>query len=125
MVLAFVVHSLDHLRQLLGHLRVEFEDSGGFDSLFYVNSDTVLWRDVTQMRFYCYDYLDQQKPIIGVILDARKTQAAVHPRVVALPNEFYRYCRDKPEQRVLKEALGLVFLNVLLINRQFRSRRLS
>ncbi|KAF2621209.1 kinase-like protein, partial [Macroventuria anomochaeta] len=43
MVLGLVVDSPARVLNLLGRLRVEFQDAGGIDSLFYVTSDSIPW----------------------------------------------------------------------------------
>ncbi|KAJ8117087.1 hypothetical protein OPT61_g1629 [Boeremia exigua] len=120
MVLGFVVDSPTKVSNLLGRLRVEFLNAGGLESLFYVTSDSIQWRIVTGVDFYCYDYLDKYRPVPGLISDGRQIQAAVHPEVVEWSNELFRYCHDRPEQAVLKDALGIVFKRVLLIERDTR-----
>ena len=88
-------------------------------NLFYVTSDTYQWRRVV-WQFYHYDYLDEHKPASGNIPELPQIQAAVHPTVVDWSNQLFRYCNDKPEQPVLKDALGIVFLHVLLIDKSKR-----
>jgi hypothetical protein len=90
------------------------------DRLFYVTNDTYQWRKVTLWVDYHYEYLDSYKPVIGDVPGVPQMQAAVHPGVVEWSNELFSYCADRPEQPVLKEALGIVFKRVLLIEKSER-----
>ncbi|CAN9476747.1 unnamed protein product [Alternaria alternata] len=80
----------------------------------------LLWRKVTLWVDYHYEYLDNYKPVIGDVPGVLHMQAAVHPGVVEWSNELFYYCTYRPEQPALKEALGIVFKRVLLIEKNGR-----
>ncbi|CAN9185121.1 unnamed protein product [Alternaria alternata] len=120
MVLGFVVDGPSRVSELLGSLRLLIQKGGVTDRLFYVTNDTNQWRKVTLWVDYHYEYLDNYKPVIGDVPGVSHMQAAVHPGVVEWSNELFSYCADRPEQPVLKEALGIVFKRVLLIEKSDR-----
>ncbi|CAN9469440.1 unnamed protein product [Alternaria alternata] len=120
MVLGFVVDGPTRVSELLGSLRLLIQKGGVTDKLFYVTNDTNQWRKVTLWVDYHYEYLDNYKPVIGEVPGILQMQAAVHPGVVEWSNELFSYCADRPEQPVLKEALGIVFKHVLLIKKSDR-----
>ncbi|CAN9457740.1 unnamed protein product [Alternaria alternata] len=120
MVLGFVVDGPSRVSELLGSLRLLIQKGGVTDRLFYVTNDTYQWRKVTLWVDYHYEYLDSYKPVIGDVPGVPQMQAAVHPGVVEWSNELFSYCADRPEQPVLKEALGIVFKRVLLIEKSER-----
>ncbi|CAN9453443.1 unnamed protein product [Alternaria alternata] len=120
MVLGFVVDGPSRVSELLGSLRLLIQNGGVTDKLFYVTNDTYQWRKVTLWVDYHYEYLDNYKPVTGNVPGVPQMQAAVHPGVVEWSNELFSYCTDRPEQPVLKEALGIVFKHVLLIEKSDR-----
>ncbi|CAI9637744.1 hypothetical protein GT037_008730 [Alternaria burnsii] len=120
MVLGFLVDTPSRVLRLLNSLQLEIVEGGVTDNLFYVTSDTYEWRSVMIKELYRFDYLDEPDPVIGIIPEARQMEAAVHPEVVKWSNQLFRWCNDKPEQPILKDALGIVFLRVLLIEKSQR-----
>ncbi|CAN9468703.1 unnamed protein product [Alternaria alternata] len=125
MVLGFLVDGPSRVLRLLNNLQLEIEEGGVIDNSFYVTSDTFEWRSVVIKELYRFDYLDEHDPVIGSIPEAPQMKVAVHPEVVKWSNQLFRWCNDRLEQPILRDALGIVFLRVLLIDKSDRIDALS
>lgn len=125
MVLGFAIDGPNRVTNLTNGLRVEYENAAGVDSFFYVTSDSYEWRYATEWKYYNCQYLDEYKPDPGNVPGMRQLEAAVHPYVVEWSNVLYRYCRDKPEEPLLKSMLQIIFRGVLLINMGLRIKAIE
>jgi serine/threonine protein kinase len=119
MVLAFATGGPAEVSRLTNRLPVAFLGAGGYQSLFYIRSDSHSWES-GDVPHYRYTYLEGFNPVTGDIPGPYpQLKAAVNPEVIRWSNILYHNSRQ-PEQGLIQNWFEVIFRSVLLIDSRAR-----
>ena len=113
MMMAFIVNGPDEVTKLQHKLSVDFMPRNGYETLFYIRSDTFPWNKEN----YRYEYLEDFEPDIAEIpWKEPPLQAAVHPQVIAWSNVIYTNYRGFRGEPLIKQYFKDIFCLALRID---------